>query len=136
MSEIIVYSTPTCPWCKKAREYLSRRRVKFRAVDVTDDPKGQDEMMRKSGQMGVPVIEIAGKIIVGFDEGKLEVALKEALVQKAQEDELEAKTLKEETAKKTSLKRVLSYKKVVVKKKVQKAKANIKKKSSQSKRKK
>lgn len=82
MPEIIVYSTPTCPWCKKVKEYLRRRRYSFKDFDVTDDVRAQDAMMRKSGQMGVPVLEIAGKVIVGFDEGEIERALKMITAQK------------------------------------------------------
>ena len=71
-----IYSTPTCPWCKKTKEFFKANKVKFTDVDVSSDDKASKEMVEKSGQMGVPVIDINGKIIVGFDEEKLKEALK------------------------------------------------------------
>tara|TARA_Y100000034_G_scaffold136150_1_gene211107 strand:+ start:1760 stop:2029 length:270 start_codon:yes stop_codon:yes gene_type:complete len=73
--KILVYSTPTCPWCNKAKEFLKKNKVEFKEVDVSTDEKGAKDMMDKSGQMGVPVIDIDGEIIVGFDEKKIKVAL-------------------------------------------------------------
>ncbi len=71
-----IYSTPTCPWCKKAKEYFKGKKVKFTDVDVSKDEKAKEEMIKKSGQMAVPVIDINGKIIVGFNEAEIEKALK------------------------------------------------------------
>jgi len=76
MATVKIYSTPTCPWCKKAKEYFKENNVKFTDIDVSADEAAQKEMVEKSGQMGVPVIEIDGKILVGFDQGKIEEALK------------------------------------------------------------
>jgi glutaredoxin 3 len=76
MATVKIYSTPTCPWCKKAKEYFKENNIKFTDVDVSADEAAQKEMVEKSGQMGVPVIEINGKILVGFDQGKIEEALK------------------------------------------------------------
>jgi glutaredoxin-like YruB-family protein len=73
--KIIVYSTPTCPHCKRAKQFLEDRGIPFQAVDVAGDKAARDEMIRKSGQMAVPVIEIDGVMTVGFDE----VALKKHL---------------------------------------------------------
>ena len=73
---IKVYSTPTCPWCHKAKEFLKEHKIKFENVDVSSDVAGAKEMVKKSGQMGVPVIDIDGKIIVGFDEEQLKKTLK------------------------------------------------------------
>ncbi len=70
-----VYSTPTCPWCAKTKEFLKANKIAFTDVDVSTDKKGTEEMVSKSGQMGVPVIDIDGKILVGFDEGKLKSSL-------------------------------------------------------------
>ena len=74
-----VYSTPSCPWCVKAKEWLKENKVKFVEVDVAEDEKGREEMIEKSSQMGVPVIivENEGKetVVVGFDQGKLKEAL-------------------------------------------------------------
>lgn len=76
MATVKIYSTPTCPWCKKAKEFFKANNVKFTDVDVSADEAAQKEMVEKSGQMGVPVIEIDGKILVGFDQTKIEEALK------------------------------------------------------------
>lgn len=63
-----VYSTPTCPWCTKAKEYLKSKNVDFDDIDVSKDPNAATEMIKKSGQRGVPVLDINGNIIVGFDQ--------------------------------------------------------------------
>lgn len=76
MIKVKVYSTPTCPFCKKAKEFLSKHKVKYEDINVAEDEKARDEMIKKSGQMGVPVIEIDGKMIVGFDEDELRMKLK------------------------------------------------------------
>ncbi len=72
---ITVYSTPTCPWCHKAKEFLRQNKVKFEDKDVSVDEKAREEMIKKSNQTGVPVIDISGTIIVGFDAGKMKEAL-------------------------------------------------------------
>ena len=73
---VIVYSTPTCPWCKRVKEFLKKEKVSFKEVDVSEDEKAVDEMVKKSGQKGVPVTDINGKIIVGYQEEELKKALK------------------------------------------------------------
>ena len=73
-----VYSTPTCPWCKKTKEWMKKKKIKFTDIDVTEEDKDREEMIDKSGQLGVPVIDVAGKIIVGFQPDKIEAALKKA----------------------------------------------------------
>ena len=78
MVKVKVYSTPTCPWCVKVKEYLEEKKVDFENIDVSEDQEAAKEMMEKSGQMGVPQIEIDGKIIVGFDKEAIEEALKAA----------------------------------------------------------
>ncbi|MBR9683068.1 NrdH-redoxin [Candidatus Woesearchaeota archaeon] len=75
MAEIKVYSTPTCPWCVKLKDWLKEKGVEFKDIDVSVDHEAAKEMVEKSGQMGVPQIEIDGKIIVGFDKEKIEEAL-------------------------------------------------------------
>ena len=75
MTEVNVYSTPTCPYCKMAKAFLKEKGVKFKDFDVSSDRAAAKEMIEKSGQMGVPVIDINGKIIVGFDRGFLEAEL-------------------------------------------------------------
>lgn len=70
-----VYSTPTCPWCIKVKDFLKENKIPFTNVDVSTDKKGAEEMVKKSGQMGVPVTDIEGKIIVGFNEAELKSSL-------------------------------------------------------------
>lgn len=69
--EITVYSTPTCPYCKMAKDFLKENSVTYTEIDVSADAKAAEAMIDKSGQMGVPVIEIDGKIVIGFDEKRL-----------------------------------------------------------------
>src|SRR3989338_4088017 len=76
MPNIKIYSTPTCPWCKKAKAYLGEKGIAYESVDVSSNETAQKEMIEKSGQMGVPVIDIDGKIIIGFDQEEIDKALK------------------------------------------------------------
>jgi len=71
MPKIKVYSTVTCPYCVTLKEFLKANNIEFEAVDVTSDNDAQKEMIDKSGQMGVPVTEIDGEIIIGFDRVKI-----------------------------------------------------------------
>ena len=73
--KVKVYSTKTCPWCHKTKDFLKEKNVKFEDIDVGADQKAANEMVEKSGQMGVPVVDIDGKIIVGFDKEAIEKAL-------------------------------------------------------------
>ncbi len=66
--QVKVYSTPTCPWCKRAKQFLDDNKISYQNLDVASDKAARDEMITKSGQMGVPVIDIDGEITVGFDE--------------------------------------------------------------------
>jgi len=66
--QVKVYSTPTCPWCKKTKQFLDDNKIAYQAFDVASDKAARDEMITKSGQMGVPVIDIDGELTVGFDE--------------------------------------------------------------------
>lgn len=66
-----VYSTPTCPFCTMAKNYLKQNEVSFEDVDVSKDREQAMDMIKKSGQRGVPVIDYDGEIIVGFDKKKL-----------------------------------------------------------------
>ena len=74
--KVTVYSTKTCPYCSMAKEFLKESNIEFKEVDVGSNLKAAQEMVKKSGQMGVPVIEINGQIIVGFDKEALRRALK------------------------------------------------------------
>ena len=73
--KVAVYSTTTCPYCRMTKEHLKEKNVEFEDIDVSSDPEKAAEMIDKSGQMGVPVIEINGKIIVGFDKNAIDEAL-------------------------------------------------------------
>ncbi len=70
--KVIIFTTPTCGWCKRAMAYFRAHNVKFKQVDVSRDPAAARDMQRMSGQMGVPVIKIGSKVIVGFDQQKIE----------------------------------------------------------------
>ncbi|MFH1500995.1 MAG: glutaredoxin domain-containing protein [archaeon] len=74
--KVIVYSTETCPWCHRVKDWLKEKKVKFEDKNVAEDANAAQEAVEKSGQMGVPVIDVDGEIIVGFDKEKLEKALK------------------------------------------------------------
>ncbi len=69
---IIVYSTPSCPYCSMAKDFLRSKRVPFEDIDVSRNQQAAMDMIRKSGQSGVPVIDFNGEIIIGFDRGRLE----------------------------------------------------------------
>ncbi|MFW6364167.1 MAG: glutaredoxin family protein [Spirochaeta sp.] len=71
-----VYTTPTCGFCTQIKRYLREKRVPFTEYDVSRDLRRADEMMKKSGQAGVPVIDINGKVLVGFDKEKLDRSLR------------------------------------------------------------
>ncbi len=73
--KVTVYSTPTCPYCKLTKEFLKEKNVAYSDIDVSADPAAANEMVKKSGQMGVPVIDIDGQIIVGWNKNALEEAL-------------------------------------------------------------
>ena len=75
MAKVIVYSTQTCPFCHTAKDFFKANNIEFTDIDVGVDQEGLKVMLEKSGQSGVPVIDIDGKIIIGFDEA----ALKEIL---------------------------------------------------------
>jgi len=66
--KVVIYSTPTCPYCKRAKDYLSRKGIPFVEYNVAVDRDAAKEMIQKSGQMGVPVITIDNEIIVGFNQ--------------------------------------------------------------------
>ena len=69
---VIVFSTPTCPHCRTAKQYLKKNGIRFTNVDVSRDPSAARDMQRISGQQGVPVITVGGRPIVGFDRDKLD----------------------------------------------------------------
>jgi glutaredoxin-like YruB-family protein len=69
---VIVFSTPTCSFCNMAKKYFRERGIRFKDVDVSRDSAAARDMLRRSGQSGVPVIDINGKIVVGFDRPKID----------------------------------------------------------------
>jgi len=71
MKKVKVYSTATCPYCRKLKDFLNEKKVPFENVDVGQDREAVKEMREKSGQMGVPVVDIEGKIIVGFEKEEI-----------------------------------------------------------------
>ena len=72
---IKVYSTDSCPWCEKAKQYLKSKGIDYIEVNVGEDMEGREEMIKLSNQTGVPVININGVIIVGFDKSAIDNAL-------------------------------------------------------------
>lgn len=76
MTKIKVFSSPICPYCTTLKEFLKERGVEFEEIDVSQDEKAIKEMVEKTGQMGVPVMEIDGEIVVGFDREKIIKLLK------------------------------------------------------------
>jgi glutaredoxin 3 len=72
---VTVYSTPSCPYCMRVKQFLRDNNIDFEDIDVSADPGKSQEMIGKSGQMGVPVLDIDGEIIVGFDKEKIKQAL-------------------------------------------------------------
>jgi len=73
-----VYSTPTCPWCTKVKEFLKQLNVAYEEVDVSSNREAAMEMVKKTRQMGVPVTQINERFIVGFNASEIENALKDA----------------------------------------------------------
>lgn len=73
---VAIYTTPSCGYCVKAKDYLREKHIPFSEYNVASDLRKADEMMRKSGQMSVPVLDVHGKIIIGFNQQEIEKALK------------------------------------------------------------
>lgn len=69
---VTVYTSPTCVWCGRLKDYLRRRSVAFREVDVARDPAQAEKLVARSGQMGVPQTDVDGTIVVGFDKARLD----------------------------------------------------------------
>jgi glutaredoxin-like YruB-family protein len=73
--KILVFTTPTCPHCRATKQYLRQRGIPFKEIDVSRDRHAARDMVRRSGQSGVPVIDINGKIVVGFNRPKIDKLL-------------------------------------------------------------
>jgi glutaredoxin-like YruB-family protein len=72
MKTVIVFSTSTCSWCKKLKNYLRQNKIRYKNIDVGRDAKAARDMMRKSGQSGVPQMWIDNRPVVGFDKAKID----------------------------------------------------------------
>ena len=73
--KVMVYSTPTCPYCVMAKRYLAERGIKYEDINVAADQARALEMLTKTGQMGVPVLDIGGQVIIGFNRPAIDDAL-------------------------------------------------------------
>ena len=71
MAKVRIFSTPTCPYCVALKEFLKENNIEFEDLNAAEDAAAREEMVKKSGQMGVPVSEIDGQIVVGFDKEKI-----------------------------------------------------------------
>jgi len=71
MLKVKVFTTQACPYCFTLKQFLKEHNIEFEEFDVSQDEKAREEMIKKSGQMGVPVLEIDGQIVVGFDKEKI-----------------------------------------------------------------
>lgn len=76
MKEVKVYSTPSCPYCHMVKDYLKEKKIEFTDYNVAEDQEKGNEMVEKSGQMGVPVVMIGEEIVVGFNKAKIDELLK------------------------------------------------------------
>ena len=76
MTKITVYSTTTCPYCVMVKDFLKENKVEFEDINVQENQEAAQEMVKKSGQYGVPVIDIDGEIIIGFDKSRIKELLK------------------------------------------------------------
>lgn len=72
---IKIYSTDWCPWCVKAKKYFDSKNIEFTELIVADDKENREEVFKVSGQRSVPVIDINGEIVVGFDREKIDKVL-------------------------------------------------------------
>lgn len=72
MPRVVMFSTPTCSWCRRAKKYFRENSISFKEINVERDPGAARDVQRKTGQTGVPVIKIGGKWIVGFDKPAIE----------------------------------------------------------------
>ena len=70
-----IFTTSTCPWCQKTKEFLKEIKVSYKEINVTENEEARNEMFEKSGQMGVPVLDVNGIIIVGYDKKAIKKAL-------------------------------------------------------------
>ncbi len=69
--KVKIFTTPTCPWCKLTKDYLTKNKIEFENIDVTTDQKAVSEMMERSGEMAVPQLWIGNEVVVGFDQKRI-----------------------------------------------------------------
>ncbi len=69
--KVIIYTTPICPYCQAIKDYFNDNDIEYEEKDISQDKKARDKMVKKSGSKGVPVVEINGEIIIGFDKKKI-----------------------------------------------------------------
>lgn len=74
MAEVTIFTSPTCGYCKAAKEYMTEKQIAFKERDITKDPEARKDLMDK-GYRGVPIIRVDGEDIIGFDRAKLDAAL-------------------------------------------------------------
>ncbi|MBU2103232.1 MAG: glutaredoxin family protein [Candidatus Omnitrophota bacterium] len=74
--DIKIYSTPTCPYCKMVKNYLSSKGIPYTDYDVSVNQVALEEMTKQTGQMGVPVVVIGDQVIIGFDQARIDALLK------------------------------------------------------------
>jgi len=75
--QVTIYSTPTCTFCKQAKDFFDENNIAYEDHNVAEDQEKRQEMIQKSGQMGVPVIFIGDEMIIGFDQGRVKELLGE-----------------------------------------------------------
>lgn len=71
-ARVVLFTTPTCSWCRKVKSYLKENQIRFKDIDVSRDQRAAKDMVRMTGQMGVPVVLINNKPIVGFDKAQID----------------------------------------------------------------
>lgn len=76
--EVIIYTTPTCGYCHQAKRYLAEKGVNYTEIDVSTDEAAAEDVVRRTGQFGVPVIDVGGTLVVGFERRRLEKLLQAA----------------------------------------------------------
>lgn len=77
MPKITIYTTPACVYCQMAKKYFNEHGIAYQEKDVLADPQARKEMIEKSGQLGVPFIEINGEVVIGFNQSRLEEIIKQ-----------------------------------------------------------
>lgn len=76
MAKVTIYTTPSCVYCRMAKDFFKKNNVEYSELNVVNDEKAREDMIKKSRQLGVPVIDVDGEIFIGFDQSGLKKALK------------------------------------------------------------